>query len=85
MNQNQNEVIEAREAKSLHDLVRLEKHKEIYVKIQNKNSSDLLEFAEKRILLWKLNQTCSTYYIETWERVLSALVNSYSNDYPVQV
>ena len=71
MNQNKAEFIQARQEKTLADSVRLEKHKEIYVKIQSKGSDDLINFAQQRISLWKSNQTCSPYYIETWERVLN--------------
>ena len=63
----------AREEKEAADKLRLEKHIAIYNKLANGEGNELLEFAQKRISLWRENKTCSEYYIETWERALKDL------------
>ncbi len=68
-----NEIIKARKDKETADSIRLEKHKAIYELIKSNNANELLLFARERIELWKLNNTCSEYYIEAWERVLNNL------------
>lgn len=67
------EFLKARKEKEQADLERLRKHREVFIKLRNGNSKDLLQAAFQRIEVWKKNQTCSDYYVEQWIKVLNNL------------
>ena len=63
--------LKARHEKEMADQERLRKHREIWLRLQGGDADELLEAAFVRIEVWKKNQTCSNYYIETWQKILN--------------
>lgn len=67
------EFIKARNEKEKEDAIRLIKHQKILPLLYSDSGTELLNNAFKRIETWQKNQTCSSYYIEEWYKVLNDL------------
>lgn len=67
------EFIKARKEKEKEDAIRLIKHQKILPLLYSDSGTELLNNAFKRIETWQKNQTCSSYYIEEWCKVLNDL------------